>query len=170
MRKTAFIGHRHIFAKDISERLIKAIKEQIALGCNNFTMGTHGKFDELSLSVCRSLRNSYPKIEIDVVHTNLTEIARKADGYFRYWDVNNVIYEIETAHYKRRISESNKKMIEESDTLICYVDIKSVNSGAKTAMHYAEKRGLKIINLYRETDNPYINISNEDINDILKKM
>ena len=43
--KTAFIGHRQIFVKDISDRLICAIQTEIKSGCTMFTMGTHGAVD-----------------------------------------------------------------------------------------------------------------------------
>ena len=51
--KTAFIGHRQIFAKNLPQRLIEAIKAEIDNGCLSFTVGTHGEFDSLALSVCR---------------------------------------------------------------------------------------------------------------------
>lgn len=47
--KTAFIGHRQIFASDIDERLLKSIEEEIISGCYSFTMGMHGQFDKLSI-------------------------------------------------------------------------------------------------------------------------
>lgn len=56
--KTAFIGHRQIFAKDIDERLLAAIDIEIAGGCKSFTMGTHGEFDMLALRACRRLRKN----------------------------------------------------------------------------------------------------------------
>ena len=47
-------------------------------------------------------------------------------------------------------------MIDECSTLICYVRPNSYRSGAKTIMNYAKRKGLKIINLYKE-DDEYIN-------------
>ena len=43
-------------------------------------------------------------------------------------------------------------MIDTCDALICYVDEKAYRSGAKTAMRYAKRKGLRIINLYDEKD------------------
>ena len=59
------------------------------------------------------------------------------------------------AHYKQRITLSNRQMIDGCDTLICYVDEHVYRSGAKTAMCYAKKKGLKIINLFREKDQSF---------------
>ena len=68
--RTAFIGHRKVFAKDIEARLAAAIQTEIERGCTAFTMGTHGEFDKLALSACRSMRKRYPDIEIEVVITS----------------------------------------------------------------------------------------------------
>lgn len=39
-------------------------------------------------------------------------------------------------------------MIDNCDTLICYVNKKHNPSGAKLAMNYAKRKSLKIINIY----------------------
>ena len=65
-----------------------------------------------------------------------------------YSDVKTLMYEIEDIFFKRRITYSNKKMIDECDTLICYVDENFSNSGSKSIMKYAEKKGLNVINLF----------------------
>ena len=164
MRKTAFIGHRQVFGKGAHERIMCEVEKQINLGCKSFTMGTHGEFDKLALSACRSLRKKYPDIEIEVVITSLNTI--KKDSEFNtapYADVKTVMFDIEEAHYKQRITLSNRKMIDGCDTLICYVDESTYRSGAKTAMRYATKKGLTIVNLYREEDKPFYGMSKEEI-------
>lgn len=155
--KTAFIGHRQIFVKDIYDRLTNVIQNEIENGCKVFTMGTHGEFDKLALCACRQLRRTFPEIKIEVVITSLNEIRKGNDLITApYADVDTVMYEIEEVHYKRRITLSNRQMIDTCDTLICYVDPSAYRSGAKTALRYAEKRGLKIINLYRKSE-PILN-------------
>ena len=55
-KKVCFIGHRNVFNyNDIREKLYKIVEEEIKKGCKFFTMGTHGEFDEMGLSVCREL-------------------------------------------------------------------------------------------------------------------
>lgn len=154
--KTAFIGHRQVFAKDIDDRLRKAIENEIANGCGSFTMGTHGEFDALSLRACRQLRKKYDNLQIEVVITSLHAIEKNEErDYVPYSDVKTIMYEIENAHYKQQIILSNQHMISTCNTLICYVDTTKYRSGAKTALRYAEKRGLKIVNLFRVEDNPF---------------
>ncbi len=148
MGKTGFIGHRQVFSYGIYENLLAEIKRRIDCGCNTFTMGTHGEFDRLALLACRSLRKQYPEIQIEVVITSLTKIAKEAEWENPYSDVKTVMFEIEEVHYKRKITMSNQKMIDGCDTLICYVDEKSYGSGAKKAMRYAKRKGIEIIDLY----------------------
>ncbi len=148
MGKTVFIGHRQVFQNGVYEELLAEIERQIERGCKEFAMGTHGEFDRLALSACRFLRKQYPDICIEVVLTSLN-VIKKANWEAPYCDVKTVIFEIEEVFYKRRITESNRRMIDEGDTLICYVNEKYARSGAKSALRYAEKKGLEIINLYR---------------------
>lgn len=55
-------------------------------------------------------------------------------------------------------------MIDACDKLFCYVDEKTYRSGAKTAMRYAKRKGLEIINLWREQDSPCYGMSEEEVN------
>ena len=162
--KTAFIGHRQIFAKTLPQRLIDAIKAEIKSGCFSFTMGTHGEFDRLALQSCRKLREEYPELQIEVVLTSLHTIQKNDEwDSTPYSDVSTVLYDIEEAHFKQRITLSNRKMIDTCDALICYVDEKAYHSGAKTAMRYAKRKGLRIINLYDEKDSPFYGMTDEEI-------
>ena len=157
-----FIGHREVLVGNIEERLKTAIEEQIANGCKLFTMGTHGEFDEMALSACRTVRQSYPDIKIEVVLTSYHIIERKNEfDFIPYQDVKTVMYDIENEHFKRKITISNRQMIDNCDTLICYVDKKISPSGAKRAMNYAKRKGLKIINLFRKEDDPTFSMTPE---------
>lgn len=170
MRKVCFIGHRKIGYGPIRERLKVAIENEIKNGCEFFTMGTHGEFDVLALNICRELRNTYKDIEIEVVITSLKSIEKKLlyDDEFGkeyetpYSDVSTTMYAIEDVHFKRKITESNHQMIDKCDTLICYVDKKHNPSGATHAMNYAKRKGLKIINLYDEKDDPTFGMKTEE--------
>lgn len=178
MGKVCFVGHRRIGFGPIRERLKCTIEDKIKEGSNFFTMGTHGEFDELALSVYRELRNTYKDIKIEVVITSLKRIEKQLlyDDEFGkeceipYGDVSTTMYEIEETHYKRQIIESNHQMIDNCDTLICYVNKKHNPSGAKLAMNYVKRKGLKIINLYDEKDDPTYGITKEEKEDYYKKL
>ena len=151
-KRTAFIGHRHLVYGSIKNKLIDIIKNEIDNECNKFIMGTHGNFDITALEICRFIRSNYKQIEIKVVLTSLNTVKKDIynSTYTPYNDVNTFMFDIENEYYKRQIIVSNKKMIDISDTLICYVNPKSINSGAKLIYNYAKRKGLKIINLFNE--------------------
>ena len=152
MKKIAFIGHRNVW-KDIRNKLYDIVKEYIEEGYKFFTMGTHGEFDRMALSVCRELKKRYKDIKIEVVITSLTQINSNLDlngseKYNPYSDVSTIMYNTEEEHFKRKIVVSNQQMIDTCDTLICYVDTKRTYGGAILAYKYALKKGLSIENLF----------------------
>ena len=167
--KICFIGHRKIGFGPIKERLKYAIENKIKEGCNFFTMGTHGEFDTLALNTCKELQKTYKDITIEVVITSLRKIEKQIlynDKFGKeyetsYSDVTTTMFEIEETYFKRQIIESNHKMIDGCDTLICYVNKKLNPSGAKLAMNYAKRKGLEIINLYDEKDEPTYGMTTE---------
>ena len=157
-KKVCFIGHRRIGQLGLKDDLKNAVLQEIKSGCRFFTMGTHGSFDELALSVCRELRKDYPDIEIEVVITSYNKVKHRIECdpifgteiYTPYSDVKTVMYNIEDTHFKRQIIESNHQMIDSCDTLICYVNPDEFQSGAVYAYKYAKKQDKEIINLYNE--------------------
>lgn len=176
-KKVAFIGHRNIGFGPIRNKLKLAIENEIKDGCKNFIMGTHGSFDELALSVCRELRQSYSDVIIEVVITSLKQIEKKLyysddlgqDFEKPYSDVCTLIYEIDEAYFKNKITISNRKMIDSCSALICYVNKKHNPSGAKRAMNYAVTKGIRIINLYDEKYEPTFNMTKEEKKEFFDK-
>ena len=152
-KRICFIGHSKAYCD--YNKLKKVVENEIINGCNFFTMGTHGDFDRLALAVCKNLRKKYCNIKIEVVLTSLNQIKKIVykdefgkDEYFPFNDVKTTIYEIENVFYKRKIIESNYKMIDNCKTLICFVNKNQSYGGAIKAYKYAIKKGLKIINLF----------------------
>ncbi|MDE6201560.1 MAG: hypothetical protein K2M47_06780 [Clostridiales bacterium] len=169
--KTAFVGHRKIFVDNLDERLIGAIKTEIRYGCSSFIMGTHGQFDTLALLVCKQLRKEYANLDVEVVLTSLHALDKYDEwDVVPYSDIKTVMYDIEDVHFKRRISMSNRQMIDECDTLICYVDEKHCISGAKKALCYAKEKGLKIVNLWQEEYNPFYGMTQSEIIAYIRKV
>ncbi len=156
MGKTiAFFGHRTIFyQKDVEEKLFNLLKDKINNGYTKVIMGARGDFDSISLQVCTKIKNTFYKdLEIIVVFTNLSCLTKKtfeSNSIIDLYHKDKLItmyYEIENYHYKRRITISNQKSIDNSDLVICYVEKNCYRSGAKTAMKYALKTNKEVINL-----------------------
>lgn len=136
-KKICFIGHRNVNVEKIKFSLQTEIKKSIEDGYKIFIMGNHGDFDRLSLFICKELKKIYKDIKIIVVITSLGIFnKRKIDDeiFNPYLGVETKMYEIENEYYKNRITMSNKRMIEECQKLICYVDENRKSSGAKK--HY----------------------------------
>ncbi len=72
----------------------------------------------------------------------------KDKNYTLYDDVKTVMYDIENIHFKRKIVVSNQYMIDNANTLICYVDTYKNYGGAILTYKYAKKKGLHTVNLY----------------------
>lgn len=167
MVKVGFVGHRKVLGKNVYEILQAEIERQIKHGCKNFVMGNHGEFDRWALAACRLLRNRYADIEIEVVLTRPI-VSKNADDPLA--DVDRVMFDIEHLHYKRQITESNRKMIDGCSLLICYVNPDARGGGARAAMRYAERRGVATINLYRKEDQPLYGMSKQEIDKIWDKL
>lgn len=158
-------GHGNLSIYNIKDRLKCELEKHLNEPVN-FLIGVHGDFDELALFVCRQLRKEFDNVEITVVFTSLNVLSKNNHLHSRadcYKDVNTIIYDIEEIHFKNRIVFTNKKMIEKSDLVICFVDMESVKSGAKTAVKYAFKINKPVVNLFREEDRPYYGMSKEEI-------
>lgn len=155
IKKVCFIGHRSFNTIPVREKLKNCIQELINDGYNFFMIGCHGDFDKLSLSVCRELKKLY-NIDIEIVLTSLHIFDKENiydDKSTIYRDVSTILYECENVFYKNRIEFCNKKMVDECDVLVCYIDETKYKSGAKLIYNYAKKQRKTIINLF---DNCYL--------------
>ena len=157
MRSIAFFGHRHIYNKyQLKEKIASLLIEIIPQRFSNILIGSHGEFDRLALSTCLNYKNTVNNnIAINVVLTSLSALNKDEYGFSKvdFYDKSNcetMFYDVEDIYYKNRITYSNKKMVDNCDLVICYVNMKTYKSGAKTAVNYALKQNKKVINLFEE--------------------
>lgn len=152
IKTCSLFGHRRIWNQsEVKEKLRVEIEKQIQNGFNRFLVGTHGDFDSIALSVLRDLRRIYQDIKIIVVFTSLYPFQKDKFGFSisqLYEDVETLTYPIEDEYFKRQIIMNNRYMINDSDLVICYVDTKSYQSGAKLAMKYAIKQQKVLVNVF----------------------
>ena len=146
-----FFGHRKIFYNDLRVKLYAVVEDLINKGITNFKMGVHGAFDKMALSVCEELREKYKHINICVVFTSLNDLKQDPMGYSKvdlYKNVDTMFYGVEDIYFKKQITETNKRMIDDSDIVVCYYDKVSRSNGTKLAVKYALKKNKEIIYLY----------------------
>ena len=144
-----FFGHRD--AAIDYDRLKNLIEKLIVNGYDRFLVGRRGNFDLTALTCCQELKKRYPNIHVCLVLVSMRELMKFNDDDKSFYDgIEFVIYQVENVYFKRQITFSNEKMIDESDIAVCYVCENRHNSGALYSLNYAKKAHKKIINLYYE--------------------
>lgn len=159
MKTIAFFGHRIIYkAEEVYLRLLNIIEEKISQGHLNFLIGRYGDFDNIALKSLMECRKKINKnIQITIVLTNYSVLKKDEFGncgidYYKNNGIDTMMYDIEEVYFKNKINVSNRKMVDDSDVVICYVDNKRYNSGSKKAINYAQRQGKEVINLFMQED------------------
>ena len=138
MAACTFFGH-HDCPLEI-EPMIEAslcwlIKEY---GVHTFYVGNHGNFDRLAARCLRRLAQDDPKIRYSVVLAYLPTPEQTPE--------NSLFPEgIEAIHPRYAISWRNRWMVNESDTVICYIT--HGWGGAARYVELASKKKKRTINL-----------------------
>lgn len=147
-----FTGHRNILSADreeIARQLGKTITELIHAGIDRFIAGGARGFDTLAAQAVLLLRKSYPDIRLILALPCLSQT--------KCWSIEDIaVYEaiksqadeiVYTAQNYTRgcMHKRNRYMVDSSGICVCCW-IKDKGGTAYT-VHYAEKKGLKIINI-----------------------
>lgn len=156
MKTIAFFGHSRINNEtEIKEKLVSTLNTIISNEkFVKLLIGCHGDFDKIALSSCLNYaNNTNTNVSISVILTSLSFLKKDEYGYskadmYKKKNCETLFYNIEETYYKNRITYSNKKMVDDSNLIICYVNMKSYKSGAKTAVNYAIKQKKQIVNLF----------------------
>ena len=144
--RVAFIGHREIrdiiYVENKIEELVLDLLHRYEFV--EFNLGRNGDFD---ISAASAIKRAQKKYGTQNSSLNLIlPYKSKDEGYFeKYYD--EIIYPLGNyVHFKEAITKRNEWIMDNSDLLICYVE-QERKGGALTALNYAAKQGLKIINL-----------------------
>lgn len=155
MKTISFFGHRNVFRQEnVYEKLMQTLKTMIPQGFSRLLVGCHGDFDSIALEVCSHFKKQFDNtIQLNVVLTSLAMLHKDDCGnsradFYKNYDGETIFFDTEEVHFKNRITIANRKMIDLSDAIICYVDMNSYRSGAKKAVQYAIKQNKIVINLY----------------------
>ena len=133
----AFFGHKDApnVVKPTVQRLIEE-NEEIT-----FLVGTHGAFDLMAQGVLGQAARKYSQITCRIV---LSYIPVKKNG--EQYSLPTLVPEgIECVPKRFSISFSNNYMVNECDTVVCYITHDW--GGAAQFVEKAEKRGKTVINL-----------------------
>ncbi|MBQ8255154.1 MAG: hypothetical protein IJY94_06605 [Clostridia bacterium] len=135
-----FFGHRDA-PTEICDKLQAVLVDLIENhGADTFYVGNNGNFDAMVRNTLAKLKPVYPHIEFTVV---LAYLPTKKECEADY----ETIYPegLEDTPPKFAISKRNEWLVENSDTVITYVNRSW--GGAWQSQKLAEKRGKTVINL-----------------------
>lgn len=146
----SFFGHRNIDCFFDTEDKIDTIVRKLIREYEyvEFLVGRDGDFDQIAASVIRKA-----KMAVNDANNSLTwvmpydkaEYKNNVQSFENYYDNIEVCEASSQSHPKAAILIRNKEMIDRSDLIVCYVDYTS--GGAYQAIHYAEQKKKRIINL-----------------------
>ena len=136
--RVTFSGHKEVYDAEAVEHWLRQVcSDLIAQGADEFLCGGYGRFDYLSATVLRDLKQQHPNIRLILVlpYLNSTILT---DGY------DETIYPpLESVPKKFAISRRNEWMVLESDIIVAYV-LRDFGGATKT-LQYARRKRKKIV-------------------------
>lgn len=147
--KMALFGHRDFTGHILLESRLSPILYTLMHKYDfvEIYVGRNGEFDLFSASVVKRVQRTC-ELENSEMVLVLPYTVRDLEHYEAYYDRIIVSESIKKVHPKRAITERNRRMVEMSDLIICYVDRES--GGAYEAVRYARSLGKAVINLAQE--------------------
>ena len=146
--RVALIGHRNLQNSDPFEKTLENLIRTLLLQKEyvEFYIGRNGDFDIFAASVIKRVQKAVGGENSSLILL-LPYHAKDEEYYQSYYD--EICFPIEeTNHFKSAITKRNQWMIEQADIVFAYVE--RPLGGAAKALQYAEKRGIKIVNLAKQ--------------------
>ena len=152
--RVSFTGHRTIDRKLIDKKLSDILPLLIEKGADSFYAGGAVGFDtEAALKVIE-YREAYPWIELNLILPCPPEVQSSLFSErqrFLYFDVLREADSVEcvSQEYDQEcMKKRNMRLIENADICVCYFDEKKLISGTGQTVRMAQKKNIKIINLF----------------------
>lgn len=141
-----FCGHSHMYGQPaLQEYLYDTVLSLVDEGHSCFLIGHYGEFDRLSAAACLKAKVIHPDIEVSLVlpyyKPHIDDLER--EYYDKFDDI--IVPPLEDTPYRFRIVKANQYMVNESDTVVAYVN--TAYGGAVKTLKYAERQSKRIINL-----------------------
>lgn len=137
-----FAGHRNEWdCIDIDDSLFDVLEELIVKGHTVFYDGGYGAFDKKCVRAILTLKKKYKDVKLFRVLTTYNPYWHLPD----YYD-GSILPELENVHFKQKITQRNKWMVDNSDIVVCCVR-HNIKSGVFRTVKYAQKQEKPIIYL-----------------------
>ncbi|MBQ7522528.1 MAG: hypothetical protein IJU14_06590 [Clostridia bacterium] len=146
----SFFGHRTIENQDDVEIRLEDTIDNI-LNNNDyvrFLVGYEGEFDLLVAPIihhCRKKSGKYNNELVLVMPYIRKEYLNYQKSFYQNYDFIEVCSQSSLAYYKQSIVIRNKKMVDRSDLVVCYILRNS--GGAYKTVSYAKKLNRQVINI-----------------------
>lgn len=138
-----FCGHRTIFDNTVREDINHTILDLIENhSVTKFYSGNMGSFDYICENELLNIKKIFSEVKLCWIAPYFTQEINK-ELNCDYDEI--IVLDSSQTHYKRAIPERNRYMVRKSDFLLCY--LRHDYGGAYDTMKYAEKLGVKIINI-----------------------
>ena len=144
--RIAFIGHREILGQyRLEARIEEIIKEKLhGKEFVELYVGRNGDFDISVASAAKRAQKAFGTENSSLIL--LQPYPMKDDPYYENF-YDEIQYPVDRkTHPKVAITKRNEWMLDHADLLVAYVEPDRCG-GALTALKYAEKKGVEIINL-----------------------
>lgn len=141
-----FFGHSFFSNKEDSEEKMIKLIENISGGKEiNFLLGGYGQFDDFAYLCAKKYQEKHNNCKLIFVSPYLNPEYYKLKNAKEYYD-ESIYPPIESTPLRFAISKRNEWMIDNSDYIIFYVNVKY--GGAYNALKYCIRKGKKYTNIY----------------------
>lgn len=141
-----FCGHSQFReGKEIKEKLLKILEEEINGKDVDFYLGGYGAFDSFARKVCKEYQESHFNAKLYFVTPYIDPTYLKNREYLKFYYDGIISMSIENAPKRLSILRRNYEMVKASDLVIAYVEFDF--GGAYQTLEYARQMKKRIINL-----------------------
>lgn len=159
MKSVCFSGHRRLkISKEMKLFLYYKICELVENGCDNFYAGGALGWDMLCEETIINLKKEkYPHIHLNLIlpcppeEQTLKWSQKDIKRYQNIISQSDYIFTVSDSYYDGCMKERNELMLKLCDCLVCYFNPKRFASGTGQTVRMAEKKGIRIFNLFNDT-------------------
>ena len=155
MKSCFFTGHRNIKITDeLSAKLTNELIKLIESGVSCFYAGGAVGWDMLCEKKVIELKKLYPHIKLHLLlpcpHKQQTEKwdKKQISEFYKLLKAADSSEILSNEYTEDCMKKRNLKLAESSEVALCYCNKNRRRSGTSQTVIMAEKRGVKIINLY----------------------
>lgn len=151
-KSCCFSGHRDIEVEkipEIKQKLEEVLNKLIKEGYTDFYTGGAIGFDTVAAQCVLKIGENNPEIKLHVIHPcgNQTR-GWSAENVAEFDRINSLAFEslyLNDEYFNGCMQVRNRYLVEQSSVIIAYLT--RTSGGSAYTVKYAEKKGLKIINI-----------------------